>query len=283
MSRWAESPDVVRPRAGSSPVHHLVGNTGSNYTAQSSGCWRSTARKTAVVTQAAHRRRRRHRQIAAAAGTTSDVDNASQVGSLLDQVNGPVTSFTADGAYDQDGVYRQVTARHPEAFVIAAPLQRRAERHGADGADDARPSSADHRRTRPHDLAAGVWLQLACFGRSRHQAFPASHLGRATLPNQLAPSDRGRDCRERIEPDARVRTSRVRPPPVIPRRTGFIHHRGDQIRRSNVGFAPSTSLNSCAGRIRPSWRRPSAASRMPSSFTFRRNETLSRLVSMTCS
>jgi len=57
-------------------------------------------------------------QIAAASLTTSDVDNASQVGALLDQVDGPVLSFTADGAYDQDGVYREIAARHPEASVI---------------------------------------------------------------------------------------------------------------------------------------------------------------------
>jgi len=34
--------------------------------------------------------------IAAATVTTNDVDDASQVGSLLDQVSGPVASFTAD-------------------------------------------------------------------------------------------------------------------------------------------------------------------------------------------
>ncbi len=60
-------------------------------------------------------------QIAAAALTTSDVDDASQVGALLDQVDGPVASFTADGAYDQDGVHGQVAARHPEAAVIVPP------------------------------------------------------------------------------------------------------------------------------------------------------------------
>jgi hypothetical protein len=60
-------------------------------------------------------------QIAAAALTTSDVDDASQVRTLLDQVNGPVTSFTTDGASDQDGVYGQVTARHPGASVIVPP------------------------------------------------------------------------------------------------------------------------------------------------------------------
>jgi hypothetical protein len=44
-------------------------------------------------------------RIAAAALTSSDVDDASQVGPLLDQVDDPVASFTADGAYDQDSVY----------------------------------------------------------------------------------------------------------------------------------------------------------------------------------
>jgi hypothetical protein len=60
-------------------------------------------------------------QIAAATITTSDIDDASQVGALLDQVDGPVASFTADGAYDQDGVYGKVAARHPEASVIVPP------------------------------------------------------------------------------------------------------------------------------------------------------------------
>jgi hypothetical protein len=60
-------------------------------------------------------------QIAAAELTTSDVDDASQVGILLDQVNGPIAPFTADGAYDQDGVYGQVAARYPKASVIVPP------------------------------------------------------------------------------------------------------------------------------------------------------------------
>jgi len=57
-------------------------------------------------------------QIAVAALTTSDVDDASQARALLDQVDSPVASFTADGAYDQDSVYGNVEARHPEASVI---------------------------------------------------------------------------------------------------------------------------------------------------------------------
>ena len=33
----------------------------------------------------------------------------------------PVASFTADGAYDQDGVYGQVAGHHPAASVIVPP------------------------------------------------------------------------------------------------------------------------------------------------------------------
>ena len=53
--------------------------------------------------------------------TTNDVDDGAQVGPLLDQIDGPVASFTADGAFDRDDVYGEVAARHPEAAVIVPP------------------------------------------------------------------------------------------------------------------------------------------------------------------
>ena len=53
--------------------------------------------------------------------TAHNVDDASQLGSLLDQVKDPIGSFTADGAYDQDGVYCEVAARHPDSAVIVPP------------------------------------------------------------------------------------------------------------------------------------------------------------------
>jgi hypothetical protein len=40
---------------------------------------------------------------------------------LLDQMGGPVASFTADGAFDRDDVYDAVAARHPDAAVIVPP------------------------------------------------------------------------------------------------------------------------------------------------------------------
>src|SRR3954451_4546846 len=60
-------------------------------------------------------------QIVASTLTTNDVDDGSQAGPLLDQVAGPVASFTGDGAYDQDGVYASVAERHPEAAVVVPP------------------------------------------------------------------------------------------------------------------------------------------------------------------
>jgi hypothetical protein len=40
---------------------------------------------------------------------------------LLDQVDGPIASFTGDGAFDRDDVYGAVAARHPDAAVVVPP------------------------------------------------------------------------------------------------------------------------------------------------------------------
>ena len=60
-------------------------------------------------------------RIVAAALTDREVDDASQIGPLLDRVDGPVASVTADGAYDQGSVYADVAGRHPGADVIVPP------------------------------------------------------------------------------------------------------------------------------------------------------------------
>ena len=60
-------------------------------------------------------------EIVAAALTTNDVDDASQVGPLLDQLDVALASFTGDGAYDQDSLYSAVTDRDPDALVIVPP------------------------------------------------------------------------------------------------------------------------------------------------------------------
>ena len=49
------------------------------------------------------------------------MDDGAQVGPLLDQIAGPLSSFAGDGAYDQDGVYAAVAERDPDATVIVPP------------------------------------------------------------------------------------------------------------------------------------------------------------------
>ena len=109
-------------RSGGGPLHLLVDSTGLRLSGP--GEW--------LVEKHGARRRRAWRKlhlgvdadtgrIVASELTTNDVDDGSQVGPLLDQVAGPVASFTGDGAYDQDGVSRSVAERHPDARVIVPP------------------------------------------------------------------------------------------------------------------------------------------------------------------
>ncbi len=124
LSRRAETLEVPRPRAspGAEPMHLLVDSTGLKLCG--AGEWLHEKHGTKV------RRswRKSHLgmdagtgQIVASLLTTRDVDDGAQVGPLLDQVEGPLASFTGDGAYDQEGVSSSVTARHPEAAIIVPP------------------------------------------------------------------------------------------------------------------------------------------------------------------
>ena len=80
----------------------------------------------------------------AATLTTHDVDDGSQVGPLLDQVDGPIASFTGDGAYDQDGVYTSVGERHPEAAVVVPPRATAVPSEAAESAPTQRDRHLQH-------------------------------------------------------------------------------------------------------------------------------------------
>jgi hypothetical protein len=63
-------------------------------------------------------------EIAAVELTTDDVGDVSALPDLLDQIEHPIGSVTADGAYDGDPVYDEVLQRHPTARVIIPPRAR---------------------------------------------------------------------------------------------------------------------------------------------------------------
>ena len=60
-------------------------------------------------------------RIVAATLSGRDADAAAQIGPLLDQVAEPVAAITADGAHDQESVYADVAARHPDADALVPP------------------------------------------------------------------------------------------------------------------------------------------------------------------
>jgi len=129
LSRRAVTLEVPRPTRSSvdtdgegEPMHLLVDSTGLKLCG--AGEW-------LIENHGTHARRSWRKlhigldadtgQIVAAALTTKDVDDAAQVGPLLDQVAGAVASFTADGAYDQGSTYDNVAQRHPDAAVVVPP------------------------------------------------------------------------------------------------------------------------------------------------------------------
>ena len=122
LSRRAETLEVPRPISRVEPVHLLVDSTGLRLGGP--GEW--------LVEKHGTRRRRSWRklhlgvdartgEILASELTPHAVDDGSQVEPLLDQITGPIASFTGDGAYDQEDIYSIVVQRHPDADVIVPP------------------------------------------------------------------------------------------------------------------------------------------------------------------
>src|SRR3954471_5293398 len=133
LCRRAETLEVPRPKprgdgagggAGrdTGPMHLLVDSTGLQL--YGAGEW--------LVEKHGTRTRRSWKKlhlgvdaetgrIVAATLTDRDQDDAAQVGPLLDQVEAPFASVTADGAYDQESVYADVAERHPGADVVVPP------------------------------------------------------------------------------------------------------------------------------------------------------------------
>ncbi|MCW2239657.1 hypothetical protein M2351_004287 [Azospirillum canadense] len=123
LSRRAKAVTVPTPPAtAKEPVRLLVDSTGvklcgpGDWLAEKHGTRRRRAwRKLLIGLDAATGR------IVAATLTDHDVDDASQVGPLLDQMTEPFDTVIADGADDQSGVYTAVGERQPGAAVVGPP------------------------------------------------------------------------------------------------------------------------------------------------------------------
>src|SRR6476619_1716192 len=140
LSRRAETLKVPRPQAGSAPMHLLVDSTGlklcgpGEWLTEKHGTKRRRAWRVLHLATDADTGR-----IVASVLTDKDADDGSQVGPLLDRIEGAVASVTGDGAYDRDDVYAAVAARHPAAAVVVPP---RANAVPSDAAESA-PTQRD--------------------------------------------------------------------------------------------------------------------------------------------
>jgi hypothetical protein len=123
LSRRARTLAVApHVRTASGPVDLLVDSTG--VTLSGPGEW--------LVENHGTQRRRAWRKlhlavdarpgtIVASTLTSKEVDDAAELGALLDQVNDPLAAVVADGAYDQDNVYDTVAEHSAEARVVVPP------------------------------------------------------------------------------------------------------------------------------------------------------------------
>jgi len=124
-------------------------------------------------------------EIAAVELTPDDVGDVSALTDLLDQIEEPVGSMTADGAYDGDTVYDEVLHRHPAAHVIIPP------RSTATLSEAGTTQRDEHLRSIEQHGRLG-WQRRSGYGRRslvetamyRYKTIIGRRLHARTLPNQ---------------------------------------------------------------------------------------------------
>src|SRR6187397_169626 len=118
LSRRAQSLELpAQPRAPGGAIHLLVDSSGLKLGGP--GEWRNTAPASGVPLHIGFDAV--SGRIVASILTDRDVDDASQVKPLLDQITEPVELFPGDGGYDRTGVYTALDERHPDATVVVPP------------------------------------------------------------------------------------------------------------------------------------------------------------------
>ena len=137
-------------------------------------------------------------QIVAAALTGREADDGAQVGPLLDQVAGPVASFTGDGAYDQDRVYADIAERHRQAAIIVPPRSTAVPSTAA----ESEPTQRDRHLPLITERGRMAWQKASGYtrraraettspGRDDDQPVQARDRGWIALAHGRAPGDRG--------------------------------------------------------------------------------------------
>jgi transposase len=123
VSRRAVTLPVIQAvQVPSGPLHVLIDSTGLQV--YGAGQWLEAKHGA----KSRRRWRKLHLAVDAASGmivaqtlTDQDVDDPSQVGSLLDQIDDPIAQVTADGAYDGAPTYQTIAAHGGDIAVVIPP------------------------------------------------------------------------------------------------------------------------------------------------------------------
>jgi transposase len=160
--RALKLPSVARPALPEGPLHVVIDSTGLKV--YGAGEW--------LADKHGQRARRQYRklhlgvdaatgQIVAVTLTGQDVDDASQVGPLLEQIPAEVDQITADDAYDGEPTYAIIAARG-EDIAVVIPRRASSTPQLELGTD------ASRRDVRVHTVAALGrlgWQEVTGYGR----------------------------------------------------------------------------------------------------------------------
>jgi hypothetical protein len=122
LSRRARSLRVAPPRGRSGSIHLVVDATGLKIFGQGEwAAWKHGARRTGPGWRKLHVGVDEEGFIVAATVTDASTPDANVVPDLLDQLDTPLASFTADGAYDGRPVYEAVLDAGPAPRIVVPP------------------------------------------------------------------------------------------------------------------------------------------------------------------
>ena len=200
LSRRAATLEVPRPGnagagADSEPMHLLVDSTGLKLCGAGEWLLEKHGTKTRRSWRKLHLGVDADTgQIHASLLTNHNSDDGAQVGPLLDQVKGPLASFTGDGAYDQDNVTAAIAERYPDATIIVPPRSSAVLSNMAETA----PTQRDRHLQHITEHGRTAWQKAVGYNlrprRDGHVALQAGHRQRAALAHGRAPRDGGERC-----------------------------------------------------------------------------------------
>ena len=124
-------------------------------------------------------------EIVAVELTTNEVGEITAVPDLLDQIEGSVVSVTADGAYDADAVYDEISQRHLDADVIIPPRSTAVPTEGGTTRRDAHLRTIEkHGRIGWQRRSGYCRRSLVETAMFRYKVTIGRRLHARTLPNQ---------------------------------------------------------------------------------------------------